>query len=62
MTQDEARELITWLEQKSNEVEYGEISVVLKFHNCELRHVEKHVQINELPTPTRAGRYVRNAL
>ncbi len=57
MTATEIKQIVSWLEQKANEVEYGEVSVVLKLHNRELRHVEKHVQVNELPTPKQAGRY-----
>ena len=44
-----------WLYAKLRTVDYGEVTVTLKIHNGEIRHVEKIVKENEKPELEKAG-------
>ena len=50
------RRLMAWLQIQVGEMKYGEISIVLKIHDKELRHIQKHIQENEIPMPIKGGR------
>lgn len=56
MNPEELQNLSKWIDEKSREVDYGEVSVLLKFHNHELRHIEKVVKQNALPMAAKPGR------
>lgn len=55
MNQNEFNNLLNWITEKSKNLKYGEISIVLKMHNGEIRHIEKLVKENELPESMQTG-------
>lgn len=60
MSRIEAEKILEWLE--SQNVDYGELSITLKFHNSELRHIERTIKHSDLPKPERAGgSHVKNS-
>ena len=55
MTPDDVKHLINWLQLKSAEVPYGEISIVLKLHAGEVRFIDQCVNETLMLKPKPAG-------
>jgi hypothetical protein len=55
MNPTEAQKLIQWVEEQARTIDYGEVALILKFHDGQLRHIEKRLMHNEKPEPVQAG-------
>lgn len=56
MTSQQAQDLINWIQEKAGDIHFGEIGIVLKFHDGQLRHIEKSLKVSEQPrTKTAPG-------
>jgi len=48
--------VLKWTQEQARTIDYGEISLTLKFHDGQLRHIEKRLMHNEKPDPVQAAK------
>ncbi|MCF7948732.1 MAG: hypothetical protein K9L57_09610 [Spirochaetaceae bacterium] len=59
MTSQQAQDLIGWIKEQAKDIHFGEIGIVLKFHDGQLRYIEKTSKVTEQPgTKTAPGEKV----
>jgi hypothetical protein len=56
MSPELAKKLLKWVQEQAEKISYGEVALILKFHDGQLRHIEKRLMHNEKPQLEQAAK------